>query len=49
MSRRPHDYKQKGVHFLVEHEGHLLIAFAGGKRSVEILKIKISDLEKISN
>ncbi|HSG70545.1 MAG TPA: exo-alpha-sialidase, partial [Planctomycetaceae bacterium] len=34
---------------VIEHEGHLLIAFAGGKRSVEILKVKISDLEKISN
>ena len=29
---------------VIEHDGHLLIAFSGGKQSVEVLKIKLSDL-----
>lgn len=34
---------------VIEHEGHLLIAFAGGKRTVEVLRVRISDLDKIAN
>jgi hypothetical protein len=34
---------------VIEHEGHLLIAFAGGKRSVEVLHVKLSDLEQLAN
>jgi hypothetical protein len=30
---------------VIEHNGFLLIAFSGGKQSVEILKIRISDLD----
>ena len=33
----------------LEHDEHLLVAFAGGKQSVEVLKIKISDLDSIAN
>ena len=33
----------------LEHDDHLLVAFAGGKQSVEVLKIKISDLDSIAN
>ena len=29
---------------IIEHEGYLLVAFSGKKQSVEVLKIKISDL-----
>lgn len=32
---------------VIEHNGHLLIAFSGGKQSVDVLKIKISDLDKL--
>ncbi len=32
---------------LIEHNGYLLIAFSGDKKSIEVLKIKISDLGKI--
>ena len=32
---------------IIEHDGYLLIAFSGGKQSVEVLKIKISELEKL--
>ncbi|MCA9136698.1 MAG: exo-alpha-sialidase [Planctomycetales bacterium] len=31
----------------IEHNGHLLVAFAGGKQSVELLRIKLSALDKI--
>lgn len=31
----------------LEHDGHLLVAFAGGKQSVEVLKIKLSDLDQM--
>ena len=31
----------------MEHDGHLLVAFAGGKQSVEVLKIKLADLDHI--
>lgn len=34
---------------VIEHEGHLLVAFAGGKQTVEVLKIRIADLDIISN
>jgi len=30
---------------VLEHEGHLLVAFAGGKQTIEVLKIRIIDLE----
>ena len=30
---------------VIEHEGHLLIAFSGGKQSVEVLKVKLSDVD----
>ena len=32
---------------VIEHEGNLLIAFSGNKQSVELLKIKISDLDDL--
>ncbi len=32
----------------IEHEGHLLVAFASGKRTVEVLKIKLADLDTIT-
>jgi hypothetical protein len=32
---------------VIEHNGYLLIAFSGGKQSVEVLKIKISDLNEL--
>ena len=32
----------------IEHEGHLLVAFAGGKQSVEVLKIRIADLDRLA-
>ena len=34
---------------LIEHEGHLLIAFAGGKQSIEVLKVRIADLDGLKN
>ena len=34
---------------VLEHEGSLLVAFSGGKQSVEVLKIRLSDLDKLSN
>lgn len=30
---------------VLEHDGYLMVAFSGGKQSVEVLKIKISDLD----
>ncbi len=32
---------------VMEHEGYLLVAFSGGKQSVEVLKIKLSDLDNL--
>src|SRR5690554_2179412 len=32
---------------IIENDGHLLIAFAGGKETVEIIKIKLSDLDEL--
>jgi hypothetical protein len=32
---------------VIEHDRNLLIAFAGGKQSVEVLKVKLSDLNKL--
>lgn len=32
---------------VIEHEGYLYVAFAGAKQTVEVLKIKISDLDKL--
>lgn len=32
---------------VIEHDGHLLIAFAGGKQSVEVLKVKLSDVDAV--
>jgi len=34
---------------VIQHEDHLLVAFSGGKQTVEVLKIKIADLDQISN
>ncbi len=31
----------------LEHDGHLLVAFAGAKQSVEVLRIKLTDLDAI--
>lgn len=33
----------------MEHDGHLLVAFSGGKQRVEILKIRIEELDRLSN
>ncbi len=32
---------------VIEHNGYLLVAFSGGKQSVELLKIKITDLDRL--
>jgi hypothetical protein len=32
---------------VLEHDGHLLVAFSGGKQSVEVLRIKLSDLDAV--
>ena len=32
-----------------QHKDHLLVAFSGGKQSIEVLKIKIADLDEIQN
>jgi hypothetical protein len=32
---------------VLEHEGNLYVAFSGAKQSIEVLKIKISDLDEI--
>ena len=32
---------------VIEHDGHLHIAFAGGKQSVEVLKVKLADVDAI--
>lgn len=32
---------------IIEHEGHLFIAFAGGKQTVELLKVKLSDIDEL--
>ncbi|MHC4680456.1 MAG: exo-alpha-sialidase, partial [Planctomycetota bacterium] len=32
---------------VIEHNGCLLVAFSGGKQSVEVLKIKVSDLDRL--
>ena len=34
---------------VLEHEGNLLVAFAGGKQSVELLHIRVDDLQMLSN
>ena len=33
----------------IEHDGFLLVAFAGNKQSIEVLKIALDDLNSISN
>lgn len=32
---------------VIEHDGYLLIAFAGEKQSVEVMKVRLTDLDKI--
>jgi hypothetical protein len=32
---------------VIEHEGSLFIAFSGGKMSVEVLKVKLSDVDAV--
>ena len=32
---------------IIEHDGHLFIAFAGGKQSVEVLKVKLADVDAV--
>ena len=32
---------------VIEHDGNLLIAFAGGKQTVEVIKVRLSDLDSI--
>ncbi len=34
---------------VIDHQDHLLIAFSGGKQTVEVLKIKVSDVDQIAN
>lgn len=34
---------------VIEHDGHLLIAFSGAKSTVEVLKIKLDDLDSWKN
>ena len=33
---------------VIENKGHLLIAFSGGKQSVEVLKIKLDEVDKLN-
>jgi predicted neuraminidase len=33
----------------IEHDGHLYVAFASAKQTVEILEIRIADLDRIDN
>jgi hypothetical protein len=33
--------------FVLEHDSHLLVAFAGGKRSVEVLRIRLDELDQL--
>ncbi len=39
---RPVDYPH-----MIEHEGFLYIAHSGGKRSVEIERVRLSDLDRL--
>ncbi len=32
---------------VIEHDGHLLVAFAGGKQTVEVIKIRLSDIDSL--
>jgi hypothetical protein len=32
---------------VIEHEGHLLVAFAGAKQTVEVLRIELADLNRL--
>jgi hypothetical protein len=32
---------------VLEHDGHLFVAFAGGKQTVEVLKIRLADLDQV--
>jgi len=34
---------------VMEHDGNLLVAFSGGKQTVEVLKFPIAALDRISN
>lgn len=34
---------------VMEHDGNLLVAFSGGKQTVEVLKFPIAELDRISN
>ena len=34
---------------VIEHDGSLLVAFAGGKQSIEVLKISLEELDNIEN
>lgn len=34
---------------VLEHDGRLLIAFSGGKQSVELLEVRLEDLDRVSN
>lgn len=34
---------------VIEHNGYLLVAFSGGKQTVEVVRLKISDLDKLKN
>ena len=33
---------------VIEHDGHLLVAFAGGKQTVEVLRVRIADLDRLA-
>jgi predicted neuraminidase len=32
---------------VIEHDGHLFVAFAGDKQSVEVLKIRLADVDSV--
>ncbi len=32
---------------VIEHDGCLFIAFAGGKQTVEVLKVKLTDMDAV--
>lgn len=34
---------------IIEHDGHLLIAFSGAKQTMEVLKVSLADLDTLMN
>ncbi len=53
MTRRDHRQQVSvmigGVDYphMIEHEGHLLIAFSGAKQTMEVLQVSLDDVDKL--